>query len=455
MFHADSYNLRYAAHQFGACANEMRGQAKRYSNSAQHLLQYWKGDAAQSFCYVHEQMAQDMQQLAGALERTASELQTLANRNDHVQELKRQAQQVEWQLQSLNSSDPNYESEAHYYRQRAHDLYYAAEMEARADDERAASAFREIESVMNSLFLHAVQNHSSASASSTPKVHPWWEKAMDFVSGAVYSIASSSSWGLLEWAVDDEADLRSDEYMEGKIFGDYLSTGIGVVTALDGLLVAAGGAAGGVLLSWTGVGAVAGAGVAVAGVAEAGYGAGIAYKGYSNLKQDQALMEARKSQSESVGPGESSSTKNSESTASAKKPLPDWLKKQWDAGNTFNKENRPRYPYNEVEVVVDGQKYVVDSYVPGKEIVSRKYTQLAEIQEKTAFSYLSEFTKKYSSGAKITDGRFNPNALKGGRLEGELVLEVPIQFQAIPQKILDEATKRFIIIRDINGKVYN
>ncbi|KUL09850.1 hypothetical protein P4T50_18825 [Bacillus paralicheniformis] len=141
-----------------------------------------------------------------------------------------------------------------------------------------------------------------------------------------------------------------------------------------------------------------------------------------------------------------------------KKSVPDWLKERWEAGNNFNKENRPRYPYNEVELEakeVGGKKYVVDSYAPNKEIVSRKFTQLSEVQEKTAKSYLNEITKKYSSGSKISNGIFNPNALKGGRLKGELILEIPVQNKPIPQTILDEATKNRIIIRDIKGKVYN
>lgn len=54
---------------------------------------------------------------------------------------------------------------------------------------------------------------------------------------------------------------------------------------------------------------------------------------------------------------------------------------------------------------------------------------------------------------------FHPHAgcpaLKDGRLEGELILEVPVQTKPVPQAILDEANKRGIIIRDITGKVYN
>ena len=60
----------------------------------------------------------------------------------------------------------------------------------------------------------------------------------------------------------------------------------------------------------------------------------------------------------------------------------------------FNKERAEFYPFNEVyleapkkETKVAGdspakQKYVrLDSYVPNKEIVSRKYTQLSEVSE--------------------------------------------------------------------------
>ncbi|MFE3896207.1 MULTISPECIES: hypothetical protein [unclassified Priestia] len=88
----------------------------------------------------------------------------------------------------------------------------------------------------------------------------------------------------------------------------------------------------------------------------------------------------------------------------------------------------------------NGKKYVVDSYILGGEIVSRKFTQLTEVQEKTALSYLSEFTKKYYSG------KFNLNTLKGGRVEGELILEVPVQTKPIPQKI----TKDHWLIRKQN-----
>ena len=53
------------------------------------------------------------------------------------------------------------------------------------------------------------------------------------------------------------------------------------------------------------------------------------------------LEYASKNSGQSSGGGNSQGSKNQ---------LPDWLKERFDAGNKFNKENRSRYPYNEVEV---------------------------------------------------------------------------------------------------------
>ena len=135
--------------------------------------------------------------------------------------------------------------------------------------------------------------------------------------------------------------------------------------------------------------------------------------------------------------------------------LPKWLKERFNAGNKFNKDNRPRYPHNEVEVEGLNKNPVVDSYIPGKEIISRKYTQFSEIQEHTAIGYINELDIKYPLGAKITDSPFNANVLRGKTLQGDKILEVPVQNKPIPQKILDMATEKKIIIRDVDGKVYN
>ena len=40
-------------------------------------------------------------------------------------------------------------------------------------------------------------------------------------------------------------------------------------------------------------------------------------------------------------------------------------------------------------------------------------------------------------------------------LRGQMILEVPVQKAKISPKVLDYAKKNDIIIRDVNGKIYN
>ena len=110
-------------------------------------------------------------------------------------------------------------------------------------------------------------------------------------------------------------------------------------------------------------------------------------------------------------------------------------------------------------------KYVrLDSYNPRtKEIVSRKRTQLWRIPEETAIRYLKELEAKYSPGSVIADvpsnreganaGIFEEN--EGNILKGQMILEVPVQEESVPERVLDYANKHHIKIRDIKGKNYN
>ena len=141
----------------------------------------------------------------------------------------------------------------------------------------------------------------------------------------------------------------------------------------------------------------------------------------------------------------------------------------------FNKARAKFYPYNEVyleapkkainlpEGAPTKYQYVrLDSYVPNKEIVSRKYTQLSEVSEETAIRYLKELSDKYAPGTKIADvpsnisganaGIFKAN--NGKVLDGQMILEVPVQKKLVPESILKYAREKKIQIRDINGNVY-
>ena len=109
-------------------------------------------------------------------------------------------------------------------------------------------------------------------------------------------------------------------------------------------------------------------------------------------------------------------------------------------------------------------KYVrLDSYVPNKEIVSRKYTQLSEVSEETAIRYLKELEEKYAPGSIIADVPSNKTGanekifeLNGDNvLRGQMILEVPVQHKAVPKEVINYANLKGIKIRDTNNHIYN
>jgi hypothetical protein len=153
----------------------------------------------------------------------------------------------------------------------------------------------------------------------------------------------------------------------------------------------------------------------------------------------------------------------SASAQASRKPA--WLQKIFD-GNEFNRIRSSSYPNNEIYLVNpnDPSKYVrLDSYIDGKEIVSRKYTQFFDIQESTGIKYIQELKDKYPSGvAKIADVPSNKigganSALQGQigqSINGKMILEIPVQTNSIPQSVISEANKWGIKIRDVQGKIY-
>lgn len=145
---------------------------------------------------------------------------------------------------------------------------------------------------------------------------------------------------------------------------------------------------------------------------------------------------------------------------------PEWLR-DLDEGNEFNRRREPYYEEqggaNEVHVeprTEHNQYRRVDSYVPGEEIVSRKHTQLSNIQESTGIGYLREFVNHYNSGTIIADTPTNRRDLGdaqiGQPMSGDLILEVPAQTgnPPVPRAILEEAERLNITIRDENGRIY-
>ena len=139
-----------------------------------------------------------------------------------------------------------------------------------------------------------------------------------------------------------------------------------------------------------------------------------------------------------------------------------------ELGRRFNADNNARYVNQggAAELYLrasdnNGPPYfILDAYIPPRpgvegQIVSRKNTQLASVQEATAIGYIGELGRKYKAGSTIASTNSVPTNLRGGTLQGQQYLEVPVQNQPIPQAVLDAATDADVLIRDVAGRIYN
>jgi hypothetical protein len=152
----------------------------------------------------------------------------------------------------------------------------------------------------------------------------------------------------------------------------------------------------------------------------------------------------------------------------ARADFPQYVRRMFE-GSRFNWENYGKYSAREVAVdrllATDNapRRFILDSYSPGEAVVSRKYTQLADVQESTAKGYIKEMVSHYdprSSEFTIADTPMNQAQLGhidgaiGGPVRGPLVLEIPVQTQAIPRAVLEYAAEADVRIQDIAGTVY-
>jgi hypothetical protein len=143
---------------------------------------------------------------------------------------------------------------------------------------------------------------------------------------------------------------------------------------------------------------------------------------------------------------------------------------QLTAGNEFDDLHAFDYPYRELQLVgPNGEITRLDGYDPGRWIVSRKNVQLSDIPVGTARDHINEILLNFPQGRVIRQvpssglqtgglpvgmrGRMPANMLTG-TLQGQHVLEVPIQTNPVPPQVLSAAKSAGVIIRDVAGTVY-
>jgi hypothetical protein len=188
------------------------------------------------------------------------------------------------------------------------------------------------------------------------------------------------------------------------------------------------------------------------------------------------------------GKAEKAAEEAAEAVSTAKKTsMPDWLRKRFEAGNRFDDEMAELFDRNyrellnkdpqlardpekleealrqqvrhELGVTTKGEYYRLDTLLAkgpsgSPEIVSRKFTQVSDIQPKTAKGYVDELLRKYQPGSEIV------NPVKGtpARIPADArqVLQVPVQKAGVAdakmREFLEYANRKGVIVRDESGK---
>lgn len=114
-------------------------------------------------------------------------------------------------------------------------------------------------------------------------------------------------------------------------------------------------------------------------------------------------------------------------------------------GQLFDKAMREAYSYAQVHLA-NGK--VLDALIPGKEIISHKFTQLSNVTFNTAKSYIDEIGKKYAD--QMTNS--TKLAEQVSTTDLKKILEIPPQAKGIPADVAKYADEALVEIREVSGK---
>lgn len=431
-------------------ANGLRTAGQDFAETGAQVHSTWQGlapvyeapEAGQLFSVttpvsqVSDRLGGDVEEVAGALSRYAEEARSIQQR---LEQLRAQAQQL---VTEINDYEAQGHTETQYVPSGTPHAPIAA-TQVPSTDWHDDEDLVERNNQLNSQVAAAVADWMAAQrrcANHITSLYGGTHYTADNADGHQtagefgYSkdqLAAAAAQGKLPWGGNEEATPDM-----GDMFADF---GHGVLD-VAGLVPVIGEPADGINASWYAAeGDYVNAGLSAAGMIPfVGWGA-------TGSKLVGKGVKAAKGADEAAGAGKKSFD-----------DLPEPVRRQIEAGNEFNRKQAPVYdPHNEI-TLNNGKR--LDSYVPGDEIVSRKYTQLSDIQPGTASSYLSEFTSKYSPGETVADtskARQQFPGEAGKEINGQMILEVPVQSKPVPDEVLKEATQRDILIRDTDGKIYN
>ncbi|MCX7569690.1 hypothetical protein OS242_06910 [Tumebacillus sp. DT12] len=161
---ADPAEIRRGAQTFAFRGNEMfehARQIERIANTLTDGTDGWDGEGADAFRTVAEHLRLDAGTAGSAFQRAGMALQSLASQLDYVNQLYRQADQLEEEIASLHRSywgadeiqRASIDERIVHRRQRLHALLQEAEMVEIRANQAASAAFDEVSAMANRVFF--------------------------------------------------------------------------------------------------------------------------------------------------------------------------------------------------------------------------------------------------------------------------------------------------------------
>lgn len=161
---ADTAEIRRGAQTFAFRGNEMfehARQIERIANTLTDGTDGWDGEGADAFRTVAEHLRLDAGTAGSAFQRAGMALQSLASQLDYVNQLYRQADQLEEEIASLHRSywgadeiqRASIDERIVHRRQRLHALLQEAEMVDQRANQAASAAFDEVSAMANRVFF--------------------------------------------------------------------------------------------------------------------------------------------------------------------------------------------------------------------------------------------------------------------------------------------------------------
>jgi uncharacterized protein YukE len=345
---ANTQHIRSGAQRFVSAAQEMQAKAHKLGHIESSLLDGsagWHGQGADSYRAVMEHLREDLRTAEQAFTQAVGALNVLAMQLDQVNAMHQQAEQLTWQIRSLDdaywASDEGQRltirHEISRLRERRESLLHQADLSERQANQAASAAFDQAGAMANRLHFHhdGESGWKEAATTAMSEVGHFFSKLWDKTKEAAHKVEEAveekveefeemvqaemhmaeevledvregvgelsegfastylrnATMGLADPLHEELPESRSRLYQMGRFGGDVYGAVEGIVKVVEGEALITGGGAEAVVTSETLVLPAVGIGAMVAGGAVVAAGFNQFGKATSQLGEDWMLFQ--------------------------------------------------------------------------------------------------------------------------------------------------------------------